>query len=171
MMLDRDSILLPANPAFILFSLMLAFGLNIFPWGDWSWVPDFVALTLVFWSIYQPRRVGVGVAFLMGLVMDVHGAALLGQNALAYTLLSYFAITIHRRVLWFSPPAQALYVLPLMVLMQVVQVMVQMAVSGKLPGWTYYIQSFVAVAMWPLVCWLLLAPQRRAVDRDDTRPI
>ncbi|MFM8246515.1 MAG: rod shape-determining protein MreD, partial [Burkholderiaceae bacterium] len=24
---------------------------------------------------------------------------------------------------------------------------------------------------WPLVCWLLLAPQRRAVDRDDTRPI
>lgn len=171
MMMERDSILLPVNPAFIAFSLIIAFVLNILPWGSWSWVPDFMALTLVFWSIYQPRRVGVGTAFLMGLVMDVHGAALLGQNALAYTLLSYFAITIHRRVLWFSPSAQSLYVLPLLVLMQVVQVMVQLAVSGKLPDWTYFIQSFVAIALWPPVCWLLLAPQRRAVDRDDTRPI
>ena len=170
-MIDRDHILLPVNPAFIAFSLIAAFFLNLFPWGSWVWVPDFVALTLVFWSIYQPRKVGIGIAFLMGLVMDVHGAALLGQNALAYTLLSYFAITIHRRVLWFRPPVQALHVLPLLVLMQVVQVLVQLAVSGKLPDWTYFAQSFVAVALWPVVCWLLLAPQRRAVDRDDTRPI
>ncbi len=170
-MMDRDSILLPVNPAFIAFSLAAAFVLNLLPWGDWGWVPDFVALTLVFWSVYQPRKVGIGIAFLMGLVMDVHGAALLGQNALAYTLLSYFAITIHRRVLWFRPPVQALHVLPLLALMQVVQVLVQLAVSGKLPDWTYFAQSFVAVALWPVVCWLLLAPQRRAVDRDDTRPI
>ena len=170
-MMDRDSILLPVNPAFIALSMAIAFLLNLLPWGDWGWVPDFVALNLVFWSVYQPRKVGIGIAFLMGLVMDVHGAALLGQNALAYTLLSYFAITIHRRVLWFRPPVQALHVLPLLVLMQVVQVLVQLAVSGKLPDGTYIAQSFVAVALWPMVCWLLLAPQRRAVDRDDTRPI
>ena len=86
-----------------------------------GWVPDFVAMTLVFWSIYQPRKVGIGIAFLMGLVMDVHSASLLGENALAYTLLSYFAITIHRRVLWFRPTVQALHVLPLLVVMQLVQ--------------------------------------------------
>eukprot|EP01038_Epipyxis_sp_PR26KG_P019960 gene19960-28252_t len=61
-----------------------AFFLNLCPWGSWGWVPDFVALTLVFWSIYQPRRVGIGVAFMMGLIMDVHSASLLGENALAY---------------------------------------------------------------------------------------
>ena len=102
-MIDRDHILLPVNPAFIAFSLLAAFFMNLFPWGSWGWIPDFVALTLVFWSIYQPRKVGIGIAFLMGLVMDVHSASLLGENALAYTLLSYFAITIHRRVLWFRP--------------------------------------------------------------------
>ena len=101
-MIDRDHILLPVNPAFIGFSLVAAFFMNLFPWGGWGWVPDFVALTLIFWSIYQPRKVGIGIAFLMGLVMDVHSASLLGENALAYTLLSYFAITIHRRVLWFT---------------------------------------------------------------------
>ncbi len=171
MMMDRENILLPVNPAFIAFSLLAAFFMNLFPWGSWGWVPDFVAMTLVFWSIYQPRKVGIGIAFLMGLVMDVHSASLLGENALAYTLLSYFAITIHRRVLWFRPTVQAMHVLPLLLVMQVVQVLVQLAVSGKTPGWTYFVQSFVATAVWPIVCWLLLAPQRRAVDRDDTRPI
>ncbi len=170
-MIDREHILLPVSPAFIAFSLIAAFLLNLFPWGDWAWMPDFVAMTLVFWSIYQPRKVGIGIAFLMGLVMDVHSASLLGENALAYTLLSYFAITIHRRVLWFRPGVQALHVLPLLMLMQVVQVLVQLAVSGKLPGWMYFAQSIVSTALWPLVCWVLLAPQRRAVDRDETRPI
>lgn len=171
MMMDRDYILLPVSPAFITFSLVSAFFLNLFPWGGWGWVPDFVALTLVFWSIYQPRKVGIGVAFMMGLVMDVHSASLLGENALAYTLLSYFAITIHRRVLWFKPAIQALHVLPLLIAMQLVQMIVQLAVSGKQPSWIYFIQSLVATLTWPLVCWLLLAPQRRAVDHDETRPI
>ena len=33
--------------------------------------------------------------------MDVHQGAVLGQHALAYTLLSFLAITMHRRLLWF----------------------------------------------------------------------
>jgi rod shape-determining protein MreD len=169
--IDRDHILLPVNPAFIAFSLIAAFLMNLLPWGSWGWVPDFVAMTLVFWSIYQPRKVGIGIAFVMGLVMDVHSASLLGENALAYTLLSYFAITIHRRVLWFRPSVQALHVLPLLLVMQVVQVLIQLAVSGKTPSLLYFVQSFVAMLVWPLVCWLLLAPQRRAVDHDETRPI
>ena len=116
-------------------------------------------------------KVGIGVAFLMGLLMDVHDAALLGENALAYTLLSYFAIMIHRRVLWFQVPTQALHILPLFLMTQIVQLVVRLSVHGKFPGWTYFIESFVSVALWPVVTWLLLAPQRRAIDRDDTRPI
>ncbi len=62
-------------------------------------MPDFVALVLLFWNVHQPRKVGMGIAFFLGLLMDVHNASLLGEHALAYTLLSYGAITIHRRVL------------------------------------------------------------------------
>src|SRR5450830_1354504 len=79
-------ILLPVNSVFIIFSLALAFLLNFLPWGGFIAVPDFVALVLVFWSIHQPRKVGIGVAFTMGLLMDVHDAIHLGENALAYTL-------------------------------------------------------------------------------------
>ena len=76
-------ILLPVSSGFILLSLIAAFMLNLLPWGQWIGVPDFVALVLVFWSVHQPRKVGIGVAFFMGLLMDVHDASLLGENALA----------------------------------------------------------------------------------------
>jgi len=164
-------ILLPASPLFIFSSLLIAFLMNFLPWGNMVFVPDFVALVLVFWSIHQPRKVGIGVAFVMGLLMDVHTASLLGENALAYTLLSYFAITIHRRVLWFTPMTQTLHVFPLFLLTQVIQSLIQLMVNGKFPGWLFFSESFVTAALWPVATWLLLAPQRRSVDRDDTRPI
>ena len=164
-------ILLPVSPVFIFFSMVMAFLLNLLPWGGAVGVPDFVALVLIFWSIHQPRRVGIGLAFLMGLVMDVHDAALLGENALSYTLLSYFAIMIHRRVLWFPAWTQALHVFLLMLVMQAVQLMIQLVISSKVPGWFYFTESLVSAALWPMVTWMLLAPQRRAINRDDNRPL
>ncbi|MCG2585484.1 rod shape-determining protein MreD [Massilia sp. TS11] len=164
-------ILLPVSPLFIAFSLALAFMLNLMPWGAHVGVPDFVALVLVFWGIRQPRKVGIGVAFSMGLLMDVHAAALLGEHALAYTLLSYFAIMLHKRVLWFPVTTQALHVLPLMAMTQLVQVLVEFIVSGRFGGFLHFIDSFVSAALWPLLTVLLMAPQRRAVDRDHTRPL
>ena len=164
-------ILQPVSPLFIGFSLAVAFVLNLLPWGHFVGAPDFVALVLVFWGIHQPRKVGIGMAFFMGLMMDVHDSTLLGENALAYTLLSYLAIMIHRRILWFPTMTQALHVFPLLLFAQAVQMLVHFIAAGKFPGWLQLIESVVAIALWPLVTWLLLAPQRRAVDRDHTRPI
>ena len=164
-------ILLPVSPLFISFSLVCAFMLNLLPWGRWVGAPDFVALVLVFWGIHQPRKVGIGIAFCMGLLMDVHDATLLGENALAYTLLSYLAIMIHRRVLWFPLVTQAMHVFPLLLMTQAIQVMVRFFVTGRFPGALVFIESVIAVALWPVITWLLLAPQRRAVDKDHTRPI
>lgn len=164
-------ILLPVSPLFIAFSLICAFMLNLLPWGRWVGAPDFVALVLVFWGIHQPRKVGIGIAFSMGLLMDVHDATLLGENALAYTLLSYLAIMIHRRVLWFPLVTQAMHVFPLLLMTQAIQVVVRFIVTGRFPDWLHFIESVIAVALWPAITWLLLAPQRRAVDKDHTRPI
>ena len=164
-------ILLPVSPLFIAFSLVCAFMLNLLPWGRWVGAPECVALVLGCWGIHQPRKVGIGIAFCMGLLMDVHDATLLGENALAYTLLSYLAIMIHRRVLWFPLVTQAMHVFPLLLLTQAIQVMVRFFVTGRFPGALVFIESVIAVALWPVITWLLLAPQRRAVDKDHTRPI
>jgi rod shape-determining protein MreD len=164
-------LLLPANPIFILISLLLAFLLNFLPWGTAVGVPDFVALTVVFWSIHQPRKVGIGIAFVMGLLMDAHTATLLGENALAYTLLSYFAITIHRRVLWFPLTIQMLHVFPLFLCAQIIRAALHFVIDGKFAGWLFFSESLVTTALWPLATRILLAPQRRAVNRDENRPI
>jgi rod shape-determining protein MreD len=111
-------LLRPANPFFIWGSLVGTLLLNLFPWGQTSFVPDWLALALLFWNVHQPRRVGMGAAFVFGLLMDVHDGALFGEHALAYTLISYGAITLHRRMTWFPIGAQALHVLPLLLLAQ-----------------------------------------------------
>ncbi len=166
-----DQLLLPVNPLFVAFTLLVAFGLNLVPLGRLPWMPDFLAIVLVFWNVHQSRRVGVGLAFAFGLMMDVHDAAVLGQHALAYTLLSFFAITIHRRLLWFTVPSQALQVLPLFFAAHAASLVVRMVVGGMFPGWQMLLAPLFEALLWPLATWLLLAPQRRAPDPDENRPL
>ncbi|MGE5452931.1 MAG: rod shape-determining protein MreD [Acidobacteriota bacterium] len=171
MMPRGNELLMPANPVFIWVSLLLAFCINLFPWGRWAGVPDVLAVAVVFWNVHQPRRVGVGAAFLFGIIMDVHQGALLGQHALAYTLLSFFAITIHRRLLWFSTGSQALQVMPLFVAGHAVSVLVRMLAGSAFPGWGVVLAPMLESLMWPVATWVLLAPQRRPPDRDKNRPL
>jgi len=103
------------------------------PWGRAPVAPDFLALALVFWNVHQPRRVGMGAAFVFGLLMDVHEGALFGQHALAYTLVSYGAITLHRRIQWFPLGAQAVHILPLLLLSQLASLAIRMWVGGEWP--------------------------------------
>lgn len=166
-----DPLLLPANPLFIAVSLLLALTLNLLPLGRFPAAPDPLALVIVFWAVHQPRRVGIFVAFAFGLAMDVHQGALLGQHALAYTLLCFGAIAMHRRLLWFDLLTQALQVLPLFLLAQVVMLVVRLAAGGMFPGWTLWLAPLLQALLWPLVSLLLLAPQRRPPDPDQNRPL
>jgi rod shape-determining protein MreD len=166
-----QQLLLPANPLFIWGSLTLALLLNMLPLGRVPWMPDFVAVALVFWSVHQPRRVGIGVAFVFGLAMDVHQVALLGQHAWAYTALSFFAITIHRRLLWFTVPTQALQVLPLFLAAHALELLIRMVAGGVFPGFSMLLAPALECLLWPLVSVVLLAPQRRAPDPDENRPL
>lgn len=166
-----DQLLLPANPVFIAVTLLLALAFNLLPFGRLTGVPDLLAVVLVFWGVHQPRRVGVGIAFVFGLLMDVHEGARLGQHALSYTLLSYGAIAIHRRLLWFGVLEQALQVLPLFLLAKLVSMVARLAVGGMFPGWSVMLVPLFEALLWPLVTLLLLAPQRRPPDPDATRPL
>lgn len=166
-----QQLLLPVNPLFIGLSLLVALSINLVPIGRHPAMPDLLAVVLVFWNVHQPRRVGVGLAFLFGLLMDVHEGALLGQHALAYTLLSYVAITIHRRLTWFGLLEQAAQILPLFLAAHVVALVVRLVAGGMFPGWSLLLSPVFESLLWPVVTLLLLAPQRRAPDPDENRPL
>lgn len=164
-------LLLPANPLFIWLTLVAALMITMLPVGRLAWMPDVLAVTLVFWSVHQPLRIGVVAAFLFGLAVDVHQTSLLGQHALAYTTLSYFAITIHRRLLWFTVPSQAVQVLPLFAAAHAIELAIRLLAGGAWPGPLVLLAPVLEAALWPVVSVLLLLPQRRAPDPDENRPL
>jgi rod shape-determining protein MreD len=166
-----DELLLPVNPVFIAFSLVVAALLEMLPLAAYPASPDLLAVVLVFWNVHQPRRVSIGWAFLAGLVIDVHEGAVLGQHALAYTLLSYFAIALHRRLLWSPVAGQALQILPLFAAAHLAAMAARLLAGGMFPGWWVMLAPVAEAALWPVAVWLLLAPQRRPPDPDENRPL
>ena len=82
-MQDSSHILKPARVSTIVMSFAGALLINFLPWKDLRLVPDFVALVLTFWCVRQPRLVGLGAAWALGLFSDAGNGVLLGQHALA----------------------------------------------------------------------------------------
>ena len=167
----QQQLLLPVSPFFMWSSLVVALLVNMVPIGRAVWMPDLLALVIVFWGVHQPTRVGIGAAFVFGLCMDVHQSAMLGQHAMSYTTLGFFAITIHRRLLWYPVLSQALQVLPLFALSQLIEVVTRLIGGGVFPGWTVLVSPAIEAALWPLASALLLAPQRRTPEPDENRPL
>ena len=164
-------ILLPAQVSFIVLTLALGLLFDLLPWGNIAGVPDLTAAVLAFWCIHQPRRVGIGIAWTLGLLLDVGNGALLGQHALGYSVLAFLAFALHRRILWFPPWQQALHILLLLLSTQLLTLVIRIAAGGGFPGWTYFAGSFICAALWPLLSFLLLLPQQRPETIDENRPI
>ena len=161
-------ILLPVNPAFIAFTLVAALIANLLPWSGVPLVvkPDFVALIVLYWCILQPRKVGFATAWLLGLTMDIADGSLFGQHALAYSVLAFAGIVLHRRVLMFTMKDQILHVIPLLLLNDVIVLIIRTLAGADFPGFSYFVGSFFAGALWPPLSFLLKLPQRPKPDPD-----
>jgi rod shape-determining protein MreD len=159
-------ILRPARISTIFLSLLIALLLNFLPWKDLRLVPDFVALVLAFWCIRQPRMVGLGVAWAVGLLTDAGNGVLLGQHAFAYSLLAFLALWLSRRILWFRMPQQMLHIVVLLLVCQGAVLVVRLAAGAAFPGWPLFVGPLLGALLWPVLSWLLLMPQRR-LEREQ----
>lgn len=163
-----QDLLPPVKASLIVFSFTAAALLNLLPWSGWLlWLrPDLIALVLVYWCIEQPRRVGFTTAFGLGLFMDVADGALLGQHALAYCLLTYCTMVLHRQLRVFTPAAQIIYVVSLLLLKDVVVIAIRLVAGADFPGYAYFTGSLIGAALWPVLCVLLRLPQQSRTDHS-----
>lgn len=159
--------LLPASPAFIALSLLAALLLNWLPWhGVWLALrPDFVALVLLYWCTHKPFRIGIGWAWTMGILTDVADASLFGQHALAYAVLAFGGIALHRRMQMFDLRQQTMQIFPVMLLAYVVYAAVHWQLHGYV-AWLYFIGCGVSVLLWAPLTILLQALRRPRVAPD-----
>lgn len=163
-----QEILLPVTPTFIAGTLLAALLVNLLPWSGYAlWVrPDFVALVLLYWCIEQPRRVGFLAAWLLGLLMDVADGVLFGQHALAYSIVAYAGIVLHRRVRMFPLPLQVLHVIPLLLVNDLIVLLLRLAAGGEFPGLRYFLGAVIGGVLWAPVSLLLKLPRRPNRDSD-----
>ena len=157
-----EEILRPVRPWFIVATLAIALAANLLPLSGVALAlrPDFIALVLLYWCIQEPRYVSVGIAWGVGLLMDVGDGTLFGQHALAYAFLAYAAEYFRRRVLRFSLWQQAAQVAVLLGLCAALVLLVRFVGGAPLPRWTYAVPPLVGALLWPAVTMLLQWPQR-----------
>jgi rod shape-determining protein MreD len=79
---------------------LVALVLTVLPLPAWlePYRPAFLVLTVLFWSVNAPRTGGVALGFFAGLALDVFQGPILGEHALALSLVSYLAVREHQRI-------------------------------------------------------------------------
>jgi rod shape-determining protein MreD len=157
-----EEILLPVKPWFVVLTLGLGFLGNLLPLSGIALVvkPDFLALVLLYWCIREPRMISVGIAWCLGLLMDVADGTVLGQHALAYAVLAYAAEYFRRRVLRFPLWQQAAQVAVLLLFCAGLVLLVRVMGGAPLPRWTYAVGPLTGALLWPVATALLQWPQR-----------
>jgi len=160
----------PAGPGLILASFVAAYLFNSLPWAGWALAarPDLVLVVLVFWVIHQPGSVGQGLAFALGLAMDVGDSMLLGQHALAYVVATYGAQVLRVRVLAFPILEQTLHVLGLFVLAAIVILLLNLLLGAPLPGLAVALSPLLASVAWGPLTWILYLPGLRRMRRESS---
>jgi rod shape-determining protein MreD len=151
-----QEIMLPASTTFIALSLFVALMLNWLPWqGLWLALrPDFVALILLYWCTHKPHRIGIGIAWIVGILADVADASVFGQHALSYTVLAFGGILLHRRIQMFDVREQPLQVFPLFLLSYAVFAFVHWMMRGNFT-WEFFLGCMTSALLWlPMSIWL-----------------
>jgi len=139
--------------ATLLLTFIGALMLQMLPLPEWAQNlrPDWVALVLIYWCIALPERVGVGVGWLAGLMLDVAHGALLGQNALTLAVVAYLAVRLHQRIRLFPLWQQAVNALLMVSLHLMLVLWIKGATGQTTETWAYWLPALTSMLIWPVV--------------------
>jgi rod shape-determining protein MreD len=151
-----------SQPVFL--SIIVALLLVIAPLPDWALAfrPDFVTLTLMYWAMNLPQKYSVGWAWIIGLILDVATGPLLGQHALALSLVIYVTVKFHLQFRQFPILQLSTTVFALLALYQFILFWVN-GVAGIAAPTAYYWGPVISGALlWPAASMLFGTARFRA---------
>jgi rod shape-determining protein MreD len=138
-------------------SALVALILTVLPLPPWADVvrPAFLVLTVIHWSVNAPRAGGLAIGFFAGLLLDVFQGPVLGQHALALSLITYIAVREHQRIR--SKPAiqQALIVFAALILYEVVLFMIDGWTGNPVTSPLRWVHTVTGALIWPPAAALL----------------
>jgi rod shape-determining protein MreD len=150
----------------IVITIIIALMLSIAPMPAWaeSYRPDWVALTLIYWAMISPMRYSVGSAWAIGLIVDVAQGTLLGQHALALTLVIFVTVKFHLQLRQFPTLQLTATVFALLALYQFILFWINGVAGINTPAVTYWGPVISGMLLWPLMS-MLFASLRFRVQR------
>ena len=141
----------------LVLSVLVALILTVLPLPPWLDVvrPAFLVLTVLYWSVNAPRAGGLAIGFFAGLLLDVFQGPVLGEHALALSLVTYIAVREHQRIR--SKPAiqQALIVFAALILYEVVLFMIDGWTGHPVTSPLRWVHTVTGALIWPAAAAIL----------------
>lgn len=152
------------RPQPVIISLILALMLAIAPMPDWAepFRPDWVAMTLIYWATNLPRTYSVGWAWIIGIILDVAQGTLLGQHALALSLVIYVTVKFHLQMRQFPTLQLSATVFALLALYQFILFWINGVAGVNTPTVSYWGPVLTGSLIWPLLTMMFGGVRYRA---------
>ena len=147
----------------IFLSFFIAYLLAIVPFPDWAmnYRPEWVPMVLIYWVMALPYRIGIGSAWVVGLLMDILEGSILGLNALSLVVLAYITLSLHLRLRMFSSLQQSGLVLALvglnLMMCHWLQIVTGQTVASNL---LFLMAALTSAVIWPSLFHLLRQTRR-----------
>lgn len=119
--------------------------------------PYWVALVVIYWALETHDMIGMGVAFVTGIVLDTLSGSLMGMHALSLVVMVFLVQRFRSRLRFFPPWQQALSVFGLLVNDRIILIWITVLLGEPMPTWKYWLAPLVGMAIWP---WLFLLLDR-----------
>ena len=127
--------------------------------------PEWILLMVIYWSMTTPRMIGLGSAWIIGLLVDVLRGALLAQHALGFALTAYISIRFHQRVRIYPLHQQALFIAMILLPYMSATLWVYGALGQASDSWTYWAPVLTSAVAWPIIS-IIMQIVRRTTDLD-----
>ena len=141
----------------VLLTVIVALILSVLPLPPWLAAvrPAFLVLTVMYWSIAAPRLGGIGLGFFCGLALDVFRGAVLGQNALALTTITYVAVREHQKIRLKPAFQQALIMLGALIVYEFILFAIDGWTGHPITSPLRWIHPLTGALIWPLATAVL----------------
>ena len=129
--------------------------------------PYWVAMVVIYWSLETHDMISLGLAFLIGIILDALSGSLMGLHALSLLVMVFLVQRFRSRLRFFPAWQQALSVLGLLVNDRIILIWIILLLGEPIPTWKYWLPPLIGMALWP---WLFLLLDRIRASVRQHKP-
>lgn len=152
------------NRSIILLTLLVGLISQIMPWASslYLFKPNWLLLILAYWILALPHRVGIGTAFIIGIILDLFLGTVLGVHAFIFSLIAYLILFRFQLLRNFAFWQQSFIIFGLSVLYHVLLFLFELAIYQSITmSPTFFISSAIDALLWTWIFLLLRLIRRR----------